>query len=177
MRFLAFRLHCIVWRVRPGAIVFDLIAFPSLPHERTTVMVNQQMLQGAWNEIAGKIRSKWGQLSDDELNQFEGNTAQLVGFIQRKTGESRDKIEKFLNDVTANSGATISQFAETARDYATQAVQSARESAESVARRARDSYATAEKMVTDRPAASVAAAFGAGLITGVVLALLMRTRD
>ena len=100
-------------------------------------MVNQQTLQGTWNEIAGKIRAKWGQLTSDDLTQFDGNTAQLVGFIQRKTGDAREKIEKFLNDVTANSGSSISQFAETARDYATQAVQSARDSADAVARRVR----------------------------------------
>jgi uncharacterized protein YjbJ (UPF0337 family) len=140
-------------------------------------MVNQQMLQGAWNEISGKIRSKWGQLSDDDLKQFEGNTAQLVGYIQRKTGETREKIEKFLTDATASGSATVSQFAETAKDYAAQAVQSARDSADAVTRKARDSYASAERLVTDRPATSVAAAFGAGIITGVVLALLMRTRD
>jgi uncharacterized protein YjbJ (UPF0337 family) len=140
-------------------------------------MLNQQTMQGTWNEIAGKIRAKWGQLTDDDLSQFEGNASQLVGFIQRKTGDAREKIEKFLNDVTANSSSSVSQFAETARDYATQAVQSARDSAESVARRASEHYASAERMVTDRPATSVAAAFGAGLITGVVLALLMRTRE
>ena len=123
-------------------------------------------------------RPEWGQLNEDDLNQFEGNTSQLVGYIQRKTGETREKIEKYLNDLTSSSGATISQFAETARDYATQAVQSARDSAESVARRARDSYASAEQMVTG-PARDVGRCNlrRAGLITGVVLALLMRTRD
>ena len=59
-------------------------------------MANQQTLEGNWNEIAGKLRSKWGQLSNDDLEKFKGNTSQLVGLIQRKTGEARDKIETYV---------------------------------------------------------------------------------
>ena len=36
-------------------------------------MINQQVLQGNWNELKGKIRSKWGQLTNDDLQNFDGN--------------------------------------------------------------------------------------------------------
>ena len=36
-------------------------------------MVNQQVLQGHWNEIKGKIRSRWGQLTNDDLQKFDGD--------------------------------------------------------------------------------------------------------
>jgi len=51
-------------------------------------MINEQVLQGNWNEIKGKIRSKWGQLTNDDLQSFDGNVDRLVGLIQRKTGEA-----------------------------------------------------------------------------------------
>src|ERR1700730_16115461 len=99
-------------------------------------MVNQQTLKGDWNEVTGKLRSKWGQLNNDEMQQFKGDTTQLVGYIQRKTGEARDKIEGFLNDLRANTGDAFSRAAETVKDFASQAVQSAKEGAEAVAEHA-----------------------------------------
>ena len=57
-------------------------------------MVNEQVLSGKWNEISGKIREKWGQLTDDDMQTFHGNATQLVGLIQRKTGEARARSRK-----------------------------------------------------------------------------------
>jgi len=139
-------------------------------------MANQQTLQGNWNEISGKIREKWGQITDDELGRVKGDISQIAGLIQRKTGTARDEVEKFLNDVSANGGATISNLTETAREYASQAADVARENVERVSESMRDSYANAEKMVQRRPGESVAAAFGAGIVAGVALAILMRSR-
>jgi len=63
-------------------------------------MTNQQTLQGNWNEIKGQLRSKWGSLTDDDLAIFNGNVEQLVGTIQRKTGEAREGIEQFFEQAT-----------------------------------------------------------------------------
>ncbi len=138
-------------------------------------MANQQTLQGNWNQIAGKLRAKWGQLNQDEMQQFAGNTTELVGYIQRKTGEARDKVESFLNDLTSHGAASMSKAAEGVSDFASQAAQSAKQGVEQVTRYARDGYASAERMVQERPGTSVAAAFGAGVLTGVVIGLLMRS--
>lgn len=138
-------------------------------------MINQQTVRGAWNEISGKLRSKWGQLSEDELQQYEGNTTQLVGYIQRKTGEARDKIESFVDDLMSSGTSSLHKAADAAADMASQAVRTVREGADSVMHRAREGFESAERMLHDRPVTSVAAAFGAGLITGVVVALLLRS--
>src|SRR5947209_7452206 len=136
-------------------------------------MVNQQTVKGDWNELTGKLRSKWGQLNNDEMQQFKGDATQLVGYIQRKTGETRDKIEGFLNDLGARSGDAVSRAAETVKDFASQAVQTAKDSADAVAEHARSGYAAAERLVKQRPASTVAAAFGAGLVFGVLISLLV----
>ena len=68
-------------------------------------MVNQQVLAGKWNEVSGKIKEKWGKLSDDDLRTFNGNVDQLVGQIQRKTGETRQVIEEFLGEVADETSA------------------------------------------------------------------------
>ncbi len=138
-------------------------------------MISQQTLKGSWNEIAGKLRSKWGQLSEDELERHQGNVQELVGYIQRKTGVARDQIERFLNDLGAEGSGALGRAAGAVQDAASRAAETARQGAETLARHAQSGYAAAEQMVHDRPATSVAAAFGAGLITGAVLALLLRS--
>src|SRR5688572_18635123 len=88
--------------------------------------LNQQTLEGNWNEIKGKLHERWGQLTQDDLQKARGNVDQLVGLIQRKTGEARERVEQYLNDLTSNGGAGVSKMAETVRGYASSAAESAR---------------------------------------------------
>jgi uncharacterized protein YjbJ (UPF0337 family) len=136
-------------------------------------MVNEQVLSGKWNEISGKIREKWGQLTDDDMQTFHGNATQLVGLIQRKTGEARAEVEKFLETVVPSS---YQRVAEQVREYASTAYDSARGGVDKVASYAKDGYGEAERMVKSRPGTSVATAFGAGIVAGVVVALMLRSR-
>jgi uncharacterized protein YjbJ (UPF0337 family) len=133
-------------------------------------MVNRQILEGRWNELKGKIKERWGLLTDHELTQAEGDTDQLIGLIQQKTGASREHIEDELEDILA----TAEQANVAAREYAQRAAELAREQYAHLAENVRDGYAQAEDIVRRRPAESVAVAFGVGLITGVVVGMLTR---
>jgi uncharacterized protein YjbJ (UPF0337 family) len=137
-------------------------------------MLNEQTLKGNWNEIAGKIRSRWGELNRDELQQYQGNVTQLVGFIQRKTGEARSQIESYLNDIGSGGGDALNRAADVVQGAAARAADMARGGAEAVARQFQSNYEDVERFVRDRPATSVAAAFAAGLAMGIALALLLR---
>ncbi len=64
-------------------------------------MVNTQVLQGQWNQVRGQLKKKWGQLTDDDLRFNNGNIDQLVGKIQHKTGEAREAIEQYLDELTS----------------------------------------------------------------------------
>ncbi len=139
-------------------------------------MTNQQILQGNWNDIKGKLRTKWGTLTDDDLQSFNGNVEQLVGAIQRKTGEARESIEKFFEQFNSNGASAISQAGETVRAYAQQAADTVQETSQKAAASVREGYAEVEDMVRQRPAESLAVCFGAGVITGVVVSLLLRWR-
>ena len=143
-------------------------------------MVNQQVLQGNWNEIKGKIRSKWGQLTNDDVQNFDGNVDRLMGLIQRKTGEGRESVECFLNDLTANGSTAVEQVTENVRQYAHQAgekiQEGTRQAAESMKQgydSLRQGYGEAEEMVRRRPSEAAAVCFGAGVLTGLVVALLI----
>jgi uncharacterized protein YjbJ (UPF0337 family) len=148
--------------------------------------LNQQTLEGNWNEIKGKLRERWGQLSQDDLQMARGNVDQLVGVIQKKTGEARERVEQYLTELTSNGGSAVGRVAEAVRGYASSAADSARgyastatESADEARARAaemlRGGYAQTERMIQQRPMESLAVGFGAGLITGVIIGLVMRS--
>jgi uncharacterized protein YjbJ (UPF0337 family) len=146
-------------------------------------MLNEQVLQGQWNEIKGKIRSKWGQLTNDDLLNFDGNVDRLVGLIQRKTGEGRDAIERSLDEFADNGASMFGAAAENVRQYAQQAgdriQEGTRQAAESMRQgfeTVRESYDQAEEMVRRRPSEAAVVCFGAGVLTGLVVALLLHRK-
>jgi uncharacterized protein YjbJ (UPF0337 family) len=56
-------------------------------------------LEGNWMQAKGRIREAWASLTDDELEEAQGNWEQLVGKIQAKTGETVAVIERKLDDI------------------------------------------------------------------------------
>ena len=138
--------------------------------------VNQQTLEGNWNEIKGKLHEKWGEVTKDELHKARGNIDQLVGLIQRKTGEAREIVEEYLDELAGDTAGTVSRMAEAVRGYASNAVGSAEGVAGVAADYVRGGYEQTEQMVKRRPVESLAVGFGAGLITGVVVGILLKSR-
>jgi uncharacterized protein YjbJ (UPF0337 family) len=137
-------------------------------------MISRQELEGHWDELKGRLQEKWGQLTDDELQQARGNTNQLVGVIERKTGQSRREIEDFIDGMVATGQSKMKEAVETAGRYAGQATDAMREQYDHMAENVRAGYERAGEMVRRSPVESVAVAFGAGIITGVVVGLMMR---
>jgi uncharacterized protein YjbJ (UPF0337 family) len=56
-------------------------------------------LKGNWNLIKGNLKQKWADLTDDELLYEEGKEDELLGRIQKKTGETKENINKFIDDM------------------------------------------------------------------------------
>ncbi len=53
-------------------------------------------IKGDWNIIKGKLKQRWATLTDDDLQYTEGKSEELLGLIQKRTGQSREAIEKEL---------------------------------------------------------------------------------
>jgi len=145
--------------------------------------INTQEIQGQWNQLRGRVKEKWGQLTDDDLQFQGGNVDQLVGKIQSRTGEGREAIERFLGELTSGSASTVSQAASAVGQYAQQAGQYAQQAGErlrdqygNIADTAREGYDSAQEIVRHNPGQSVAAAFGIGLVAGLVIGLAFRSR-
>ena len=56
--------------------------------------MNQQTLEGKWNQLKGTVREQWGKLTDDDIDKAKGNYEQLVGVIQERYGYARDRAER-----------------------------------------------------------------------------------
>ncbi len=53
--------------------------------------------EGRWDQLKGKAKQTWGDLTDDQLDVAEGNYDELIGKIKEQTGETREAIEEKLN--------------------------------------------------------------------------------
>lgn len=65
--------------------------------------MNNLQIKGDWNIIKGKLIQKWANLTDDDLQYAEGKKDELVGRIQKRTGESREAIENALKESESKS--------------------------------------------------------------------------
>ena len=60
--------------------------------------MNNDRIAGQWKQLSGKIKEKWGKLTDDDLQQAGGNSEYLAGKIQERYGIAKDIAEKQVND-------------------------------------------------------------------------------
>ena len=60
--------------------------------------MNWDIIKGKWKQATGSAKSKWGELTDDDLQQVDGEREKLVGKVQEKYGLARDEAEKQVDD-------------------------------------------------------------------------------
>ena len=60
--------------------------------------MNELRIKGNWNELKGKAKEQWGRLTDDDLDQIEGESDQLVGAIQKHYGKSVDEAKREVKE-------------------------------------------------------------------------------
>ena len=54
-------------------------------------------IKGNWNEVKGKVKQKWANLTDDDLLYEEGKEDELYGRIQKKTGKTKEEIKSWID--------------------------------------------------------------------------------
>jgi len=60
------------------------------------------VLKGKWHQIKGDIKSRWGKLTDDDLDRAEGDAEQLIGRVQERYGYARDEAKREVDDFIRN---------------------------------------------------------------------------
>jgi len=62
-------------------------------------MVDRLEIKGKWNEIKGKIKKAYGDLTEDDLTYKEGQDDELLGKLQQKTGKGRKELIGWINSL------------------------------------------------------------------------------
>jgi len=60
--------------------------------------MNWDQIAGDWKQFSGKIREKWGKLTDDDFTTIGGQRDQLLGVIQKRYGIAKEEAERQLSD-------------------------------------------------------------------------------
>jgi uncharacterized protein YjbJ (UPF0337 family) len=61
--------------------------------------MNRTTLKGNWNEVKGKLKQQYGNLTDDDLVYEEGKEDELYGRIQQRVGKSKDEVKRFIESL------------------------------------------------------------------------------
>lgn len=56
------------------------------------------IISGNWKAIRGKVKQQWGKLTDDDLDVIDGRREELLGRLQARYGESKERAEEMLNE-------------------------------------------------------------------------------
>lgn len=61
--------------------------------------MNTTEMKGNWNELKGKMKQKFADLTDDDLLYEEGKEDELYGRLQQKLGKTKDEVKKFIAEL------------------------------------------------------------------------------
>lgn len=148
-------------------------------------MVTSEQLNGQWTQLQGHLQERWGELTNDDLSQFNGRVKQLVGFVAQKTGAAKQEVEEYIDEF-AQTGASVmnnvtdslqdytNRARETVGEYASTATDAVREGYDRAAKSVHEGYEQATDCIRRSPMESLAVSFGTGIITGVIVTLLLR---
>jgi uncharacterized protein YjbJ (UPF0337 family) len=63
-------------------------------------MPNKDQFQGNWEQVKGKAKRAWAELTDDDVLRAEGSLDKLYGIIQERFGDTKDAIQKKLDSIS-----------------------------------------------------------------------------
>ncbi|MDF1755367.1 MAG: CsbD family protein [Verrucomicrobiales bacterium] len=61
--------------------------------------MNTDQLEGNWRILKGKLKQKYGELTDDDLDYAEGQEEELYGRLQRRLGKSKEEVKRIIDDL------------------------------------------------------------------------------
>src|SRR5438270_145438 len=65
---------------------------------KETSLMNEDRMEGKWKQMKGGLKSRWGKLTDDDLDVIEGQKDQLVGKVQERYGIAKDEAQKQVDE-------------------------------------------------------------------------------
>jgi uncharacterized protein YjbJ (UPF0337 family) len=60
--------------------------------------VNKEQFKGSWQQFKGELKKKWGQLTDNDLLETEGNYDKFLGVVQKRYGDKKEEVTRWTED-------------------------------------------------------------------------------
>src|SRR5437016_11967569 len=70
----------------------------SLRTRKVRCAMNKDILKGKWLQVKGDVRGWWGKMTEDDVDQIQGDVEKFIGKLQERYGYGREQAEKELND-------------------------------------------------------------------------------
>jgi uncharacterized protein YjbJ (UPF0337 family) len=129
-------------------------------------------VEGNWKQMKGRVKERWGELTDDDLTAIAGRRDRLEGVIQERYGYAKERVRREIEDWYRSMESNLSEEIESLRS----GIQSLSSTVERIAQeqlpharvRATDAIKQAEDAVKRNPILVVAIALGLGLLIGVL---------
>jgi len=83
------------WSRKLEGVFWDNIGALHQEHD-----MNWDQIEGNWKQFRGKVQEKWGQLTDDDLDEAAGRRDQVIGILQKRYGYERDRAERELDELS-----------------------------------------------------------------------------
>jgi uncharacterized protein YjbJ (UPF0337 family) len=146
-------------------------------------VANQDTLKANWDSITGAVKEKFDNITREDLNHVKGNFEAFATLLQRKAGQTRQQVERLIDD-SSHSGEglyhkaseSVNEMAHQAGDYLKGGFEVVREKYESAMETIEQGYDSAYDMVERRPMETITCVAGVGLLAGVLLGISLSSR-
>ena len=71
--------------------------------------MNSDQMKGKWTQLKGSVKTKWGKLTDDDLEVINGEHDKLVGSIQERYGIAKEEAQRQVKDWNEVSSSNIDE--------------------------------------------------------------------
>ena len=72
--------------------------------------MNENILEGKWKQLRGYLRERWGEITDDELDQIAGKRDRLAGLLQERYGYTQMEADKQIDDFVSEWEAKVREL-------------------------------------------------------------------
>src|SRR5205823_1509360 len=73
--------------------------FPlQVPKKTRRCFMNKDQFKGSWQQFKGELKKKWGQLTDNDLMEAEGDYDKFLGVVQKRYGDKKEEVSKWADE-------------------------------------------------------------------------------
>ena len=75
--------------------------------------MNKDQIQGKWLQMKGAVKAQWGKLTNDDIDEIDGNIERLVGIVQERYGYARERAEKEVQEFQRRQASAAEEASRT----------------------------------------------------------------